>query len=83
MDRADDYRIVAEYPQTDLLQSGWLIGSEKLAGKPCMVAAKCGKGEVVLIGFRTQFRAQAHGTFKFLFNCLVPGCGRPGRGTGK
>lgn len=66
----DHYRIIAEYPKQDLLQSGWLIGEDKIAGKPCMIAAKCGKGEVILIGFRTQFRAQAHGTFKFLFNCL-------------
>ena len=55
----------------DLLQSGWLIGGERLSGKPCMIAADCGKGEVILIGFRTQFRAQAHGTFKFLFNTLL------------
>lgn len=71
MTKPEDYRIVAEYPAGDLLQSGWLIGAEKMVGKPCMIAAKCGKGEVVLIGFRTQFRAQAHGTFKFLFNCLL------------
>lgn len=71
MNRPEDYRIVAEYPKTDILQSGWLVGADKLAGTPCMVAAKCGKGEVILIGFRTQFRAQAHGTFKFLFNALM------------
>lgn len=69
--RPEDYRIVAEYPAGDLLQSGWLIGGERLVGKPCMIAANCGKGEVILIGFRTQFRAQAHGTFKFLFNTLL------------
>jgi hypothetical protein len=71
MNKPEDYRIIAEYPGGDLLQSGWLIGGEKMAGKPCMIAAKCEKGEVILIGFRSQFRAQAHGTFKFLFNSLL------------
>ncbi|MGE5560134.1 MAG: M14 family zinc carboxypeptidase [Chloroflexota bacterium] len=66
----DNYRIIAEYPKKDLLESGWLIGEDRIADKACMVAARVGKGEVVLIGFRTQFRAQAHGTYKFLFNCL-------------
>ena len=71
MFRPEDYRVIVEYPKEGLLRSGWLIGGDKIAGKPCMVAAKCGKGEVVLVGFRTQFRAQTHGTFKFLFNCLM------------
>jgi hypothetical protein len=71
MFKPEDYRVIVEYPAKDLLQSGWLIGEDKLAGKPCMITAKCGKGEVILFGFRTQFRAQAHGTFKLLFNCLI------------
>lgn len=68
---AEDYKVIVEYPKRDLLQSGWLIGEDKIAGKPAMLCVKSGKGEVVLIGFRTQHRAQTHGTFKLLFNSLI------------
>jgi hypothetical protein len=65
------YEIIVTYADRDLLQSGWLIGEETLAKKAGMIAAKYGDGRVVLIGFRTQHRAQTHGTFKLLFNALV------------
>jgi len=67
----DKYRVVASYADKDVLQSGWLVGEEHIAGKPAVVAASCGKGEAVLIGIKPQFRAQTHGTFKLLFNCLI------------
>jgi hypothetical protein len=65
------YEVVASYPERDLLQSGWLIGEEFLAKKAAMVSAKVGDGRVVLVGHRTQNRAQTHGTFKLLFNALI------------
>ncbi|HSR51789.1 MAG TPA: hypothetical protein VLV83_13250 [Acidobacteriota bacterium] len=68
----DRYSPVATYAKKDILQSGWLIGEEHIAEKAGMVAARHGQGEVVLIGFRTQHRAQTHGTFKLLFNTMLP-----------
>ena len=50
---------------------GWLVGEETIAKKPAMVVAKLGEGSVVLVGFRTQHRAQTYGTFKLLFNSLM------------
>jgi hypothetical protein len=65
------YRIPVTYADRDLLESGWLIGEQNIAKKAAMVSAAYGEGQVVLIGFRTQLRAQTHGTFKLLFNALV------------
>jgi hypothetical protein len=65
------YEIIVSYPERDMLGSGWLSGEEKLRRKAGMVTAHIGKGQVVLIGFRVQHRAQTHGTFKLLFNNLL------------
>jgi hypothetical protein len=62
---------VATYPDRDILQSGQLDGERRIANRAAMLSVEHGEGEVVLIGFRTQHRAQTHGTFKFLFNALV------------
>jgi hypothetical protein len=66
----DRYETIVRYADRDLLASGWLIGEQTIAGKPAMICARMGKGEVVLIGFRAQHRAQTHGTFKPVFNAL-------------
>ena len=65
------YETVVRYKDRELLQSGWLIGEEHLSNLAAMVNAQYGKGQVVLIGFRTQHRCQTHGTFKLLFNALI------------
>ena len=67
----DRYKTIVRYVDKDLLQSGWLIGEDKLAKKAGMVKAQYGKGCVVLIGFRVQHRYQTHGTFKLLFNTII------------
>ncbi|HTV00342.1 MAG TPA: M14 family metallopeptidase [Luteitalea sp.] len=70
-DRSQDVSILATYVERDLLQSGWLLGEQVIARKAAAVAVKQGKGQVVLIGFRPQNRAQTHGTFKMVFNALL------------
>jgi hypothetical protein len=64
--------IAVRYAAEDLLLSGWALGEkEHLGGKAAVVRARLGDGEVVLIGFRSQFRGQPRGTFKLLFNALL------------
>ncbi len=63
--------IAARYALNDLLMSGWEVGADEyLAGRAAVVRVPFGEGDMVLIGFRPQFRAQPAGTFKLLFNAL-------------
>jgi hypothetical protein len=68
----DGADVVVRYAADELLLSGWEIGGdEHLAGQPAVVRVPYGAGDLVLIGFRAQFRAQPAGTFKLLFNALT------------
>jgi hypothetical protein len=75
----EHFQIVAQYPEKNLLQSGWLIGEKKLSNKAAIIEARYGKGKVILIGFRAQHRAQTHGTFKILFNSIYYGNATEGK----
>ena len=66
-----DRRVVAWYPEDDILMSGWLIGEEQIAGKAAVVDVRYKKGHIILHGIRSHYRGQSHGTFKFLFNSLL------------
>ena len=61
---------VVQYSSEDLLLSGWITGEEHLADKTALAEFRLEKGRLILIGFRTQFRGQTRGTYKFLFNSL-------------
>jgi len=63
--------VVARYPAESILRSGWALGEkEHLAGRAAVVHARLGQGDVVLVGFRSQFRGQPRNTFKLVFNTL-------------
>ncbi|MDP2956291.1 MAG: M14 family metallopeptidase [Longimicrobiales bacterium] len=63
--------VVARYAEKDLLMSGWATGEQRhLAGRPAMVNVRLGSGNVVLFGFKPQFRGQPRGTYKLLFNAI-------------
>ncbi|MGI9628276.1 MAG: peptidase M14 family protein, partial [Longimicrobiales bacterium] len=64
---------IVEFVDRDLLQSGWLLGEERIANRATMVSVRHGQGTVLLVGFRAQHRAQTHGTFKLIFNAFVSG----------
>jgi hypothetical protein len=64
-------RRVAWFDSKAPLRSGWAWGQEHLAGGVAIAEAKVGKGTLVLFGPEILFRAQPHGTFKFLFNGIV------------
>lgn len=67
----DEYEVVLSYPRERIMESGWLIGEEKLSRKAALIDAKIGEGRVILYGFQPQFRAQTDATFKLLFNALT------------
>ena len=66
-------RPVAWFATKKPLRSGWAWGQHYLEGGTAAVEASVGKGKVFLFGPEITFRAQPHGTFKFLFNSIYFG----------
>ncbi|MEP7118738.1 MAG: M14 family metallopeptidase [Acidobacteriota bacterium] len=66
-------RPVAWFAGKEPLRSGWAWGQHYLEGGTAAVEATVGKGKVFLLGPEITFRAQPHGTFKFLFNGIYYG----------
>jgi len=64
-------KVVANYAEKNVLLSGWLLGEDLIARKAAVVDLSYKKGKMILIGLRSQHRAQSHGTFKFLLNALL------------
>jgi hypothetical protein len=66
-----DRKVVASYPEDNILLSGWMSGEETIARKAAVVDTQFKKGRIVLIGIACQYRAESHGTYKFLLNALL------------
>jgi hypothetical protein len=66
-------RPVAWFDTAAPLRSGWAYGQGYLQGGVAVVDATVGKGKLYLFGPEITFRAQPHGTFKFLFNGIYLG----------
>jgi hypothetical protein len=73
----DSVKVVARYPTSNLLMSGWMLGERLLAGRAAIAEARVDKGRVILLGFRTEHRGQTHGTYKLLFNSILLAASTP------
>jgi hypothetical protein len=62
--------VVARYPNSDVVASGWLKGEDLMSGRAAVVSLEMNSGRIVLFGLRPQHRAQTHATFPLLFNAL-------------
>ena len=64
-------KVLARYPkERSPLASGYLAGPDRLEGKAAAVEADFGKGHVLLLGFKPQWRGQSHAAYKFFFNAF-------------
>jgi hypothetical protein len=66
-------RPVAWFDSATPLRSGWAYGQGYLNGGTEILQASIGKGRLVMFAPEITFRAQPHGTFKFLFNGIYLG----------
>jgi hypothetical protein len=66
-------KAVAWIDSPNSLRSGWAWGQQYLDQAVEVIEAPVGKGHLMLFGPEITWRAQPHGTFKFLFNGIYYG----------
>ena len=64
-------KVLAKYAKDrSPLMSGYILHPERIQDKAAALDVSYGKGRVILLGFKPQWRGQSHGAYKFLFNAL-------------
>ncbi len=66
-----DRRVIGTFPEKNILMSGYSENEEKAGNQPVLVWLRKNKGQLVLFGFRPQFRASTPATYKLLFNSIL------------
>jgi hypothetical protein len=64
-------KVLARFGEGNPLLSGWVLGGERIAGKPALAETGIGSGSVVLFGFPPNYRGQTMATWPLLFNALT------------
>ncbi len=68
-----DRRVIASFPEKDILMSGYAENPELLGRTSAVVWLKKGKGQLVVYGFSPMFRASTQASYKLFFNGLFQG----------
>lgn len=69
-----DVDVIVRYADRDILMSGWAKGQNQyLKNKAAMMDVALGEGNIILFGFRPQFRGQPRASYKLLFNSILSG----------
>ena len=67
----DKGTVLAHYPSGNVLQSGWMLDPQaQLNGRTALCEIPYGKGQVICFSFNPIYRAQAHNTYKLVFNAI-------------
>jgi hypothetical protein len=66
-----DRRVAGQFPEREILMSGYAEKEELLENRPALVWLKKGKGQVVLFSFVPNFRGSTPVSSKLIFNALL------------
>ncbi len=67
----DSGTVLSHYPGENILMSGWMLDPQsQLNGRGALCSVPMGKGNVICFAFNPIYRAQAHNTYKLVFNAI-------------